>query len=141
PAGGGLTEYIYGMYADMRAWGVHAFAYVGIFSITSDDADKGSIAADGPAHRDLDNFTVLPNNTMTTDLYRSHYSAISKCNLVLDVSDSLKQTIPEEEYLVARAEARFIRGYLYFNLVRAYGGVPKVTALLKDQGTFNLPRA
>lgn len=138
---GGLSEYVYGMYADLRSYGVHAFPFVGITSITSDDADKGSTPADAPSQKDLDDFTILPNNPLVTDFYRSHYSAISKCNLVIKVADSLESKVSEEEFILANAEARFIRAYLYFNLVRTFGGVPLVDKVLTNQGTFNIARS
>lgn len=138
---GGLSEYVYGMYAELRTWGVHAFAYVGITSITSDDADKGSSPADGPDQKALDEFTVLPNNGLINDFYKGHFAAINKCNVVLQQSDLFKTTISESDYFLSRAEARFIRGYLYFNLVRTFGGVPKVETVLTEEGTFNIGRA
>ena len=86
---GGLTQYVYGMYSELRAWGVHGFPYVGIFSITSDDADKGSTPADAPTQIELDNFTVVPTNGLVGEFYTGHYTAINKANVVLNEADSL----------------------------------------------------
>lgn len=140
---GGLTQYVYGMYSELRTWGVHGFPFVGIVSITSDDADKGSTPADAPAQIELDNFTVVPTNGLLGDFYTGHYTAINKANVVLNEADSLIAVgaVTEEDFNQSTAEARFIRGYLYFNLVRTFGGVPKVDALITDQGDFNIPRA
>ncbi|MBX2965724.1 MAG: RagB/SusD family nutrient uptake outer membrane protein [Cyclobacteriaceae bacterium] len=139
---GGLTQFIYGMYSDLRLYGVHAWPYVGVVSIRSDDADKGSTPTDGAqSQAPYDDFTLLPNHGLTLTFYRDNYRAINKCNVVLQQSDSLRSEISEEEYNMARAEARFVRGYLYFNLVRAFGGVPKVDDLITDSDNFNVPRA
>ncbi|MFC6997197.1 RagB/SusD family nutrient uptake outer membrane protein [Rufibacter roseus] len=138
---GGLTQYVYGMYSDLRAWGVHAFAFVGITSITSDDADKGSTPADAADQLALDNFTVLPNNGLITDFYRSHYTAISKTNIVLQQAEEFKNSISPEDYVRSQAEARFVRGYLYFNLVRTYGRVPIVDRVFKEGDNFNIPQS
>lgn len=140
---GGLTQYVYGMYSELRAWGVHAFPFVGIVSITSDDADKGSTPADAPAQIELDNFTVTPTNGLVRDFYTAHYTAINKANVVISEADSLLAVgaVTQDDYNLSTAEARFVRGYLYFNLVRTFGGVPKVDALVTDQGEFNIPRA
>ena len=135
---GGLTEYVYGMYSQLRAFNIHVFAFIGITSITSDDADKGSTPADGPAQKEFDDFTILANNGLVSGFYTGHYQGISRCNLVLEVTDSLQQSITPEEYTLSRAEARFIRAYLYFNLVRTFGGVPKVEV---TGSTANIPRA
>ncbi|HEY9487711.1 MAG TPA: RagB/SusD family nutrient uptake outer membrane protein, partial [Chryseosolibacter sp.] len=140
---GGLTQYVYGMYSELRTWGVHAFPYVGITSITSDDADKGSTPADAPTQIELDNFTVVPTNGLLKDFYTGHYTAINKTNVVLNEADSLlsANAVTQEDFNQSTAEARFVRGYLYFNLVRTFGGVPKVDALVTDQADFNIPRA
>jgi len=140
---GGLTQFVYGMYSELRTWGVHGFPFVGIVSITSDDADKGSTPADAPDQIQLDNFTVVPTNALVKDFYTGHYTAINKANVVLNEADSLLSAgaISQEDFNQSTAEARFVRGYLYFNLVRTFGGVPKVDALVTDQGEFNIPRA
>lgn len=140
---GGLTQYVYGMYSELRAWGVHAFPFVGIVSITSDDADKGSTPADAPAQIEFDNFTVNPTNGLLRDFYTGHYTAINKANVVINEADSLVAagTVSQDDFNLSTAEARFVRAYLYFNLVRTFGGVPKVDALVTDQGDFNIPRA
>ena len=139
---GGLTQYVYGMYSELRTWGVHAFPFVGIVSITSDDADKGSTPADAPAQIELDNFTVLPTNGLVAEFYTGHYTAINKANVVLNEADSLlaAAAVTQEDFNQSTAEARFVRAYLYFNLVRTFGDVPKVDALVTDQGDFNIPR-
>lgn len=140
---GGLTQYVYGMYSELRSYGVHAFPFVGIVSITSDDADKGSTPADAPAQIELDNFTVTPTNGLVEGFYTGHYTAINKSNVVIDEADSLLQAgaVSQGDYDLSTAEARFVRAYLYFNLVRTFGGVPKVDALVTEQGEFNIPRA
>lgn len=140
---GGLTQYVYGMYSELRTWGVHGFPFVGIVSITSDDADKGSTPADAPAQLEFDDFTVVPTNGLLKDFYTGHYTAINKANVVLNEADSLLSagTVTQDDFNQSTAEARFVRAYLYFNLVRTFGGVPKVDALVTDQGDFNIPRA
>jgi hypothetical protein len=138
---GGLTQYVYGMYSDLRAWGVHAFAFVGITSITSDDADKGSTPADAPDQLALDNFNILPTNGLTTDFYASHFAAISKCNQVLQQAEERKNDISPSDYITSQAEARFVRGYLYFNLVRTFGRVPIIEKVLVQGDNFNVPQS
>jgi hypothetical protein len=140
---GGLTQFVYGMYSQLRAYGIHAFPFVGIVSITSDDADKGSTPADAPDQLALDNFTVAPTNGLVKSFYTDHYTGINKANVVLNQADSLLAAgaVTQEDFNSSTAEAKFVRGYLYFNLVRTFGGVPKVDALVTDQGDFNIPRA
>jgi hypothetical protein len=141
---GGLTQFVYGMYSDLRLYGVHAWPFVGVVSIRSDDADKGSTPTDGgTSQQPYDDFTLLSNHGLTLTHYQDNFKVINKCNIVFAVSDSLFNTgeLSEEDYNLARAEAHFIRGYIYFNLVRAFGGVPKVEELSDADSDFNIPRS
>lgn len=141
PVGGGLSSFVFGMYADLRSFNLHTFAFVGITSIRSDDADKGSTPADGAAQRELDEFTVLPSNGLVAGFYRAHYETIAQANLVLERAEELRDEVTEEEYNTARGEAFFIRGYLYFNLVRSFGGVPEIIEVLDADDDFVIPRS
>ncbi|MBX2924410.1 MAG: RagB/SusD family nutrient uptake outer membrane protein [Chitinophagaceae bacterium] len=63
-------------------------------------------------------------------LYNRHYIGIMRCNAaIINIPD-----ISMDENLKKRliGEARFLRAYLYFNLVRLFGGVPLVTSLNAD---------
>jgi hypothetical protein len=102
---------------------VHGFAFVAATSIMSDDADKGSYALDqATTVGQFDDFTLTPNNQFCATLWSGHYNAIGNANQALK---ALK-TAAIDPSLIAQlsAEVRFIRGYLYFDLVRFYGGVP-----------------
>lgn len=140
---GGLTQYTYGMYSELRSWGIHAFPFLGVTAITSDDSDKGSIPSDAPTQIEFDGFTILPTNGLVLEFYTGHYSGIAKTNVVLEEAAKAlaSASISQTDFDVSTAEARFVRAYLYFNLVRAFGGVPKVDKVLVDQSTFNVPRA
>jgi len=140
PSGSGpFDQYIFGAYAALRKGGVAAFAFVGETSIRSDDADKGSTSADGPTQIEMDNFPVTPTNGLVNESWKDYYDAVARCNDVLkQVSeDTRPSSAPFKEQ--ARAEARFIRGYCYFMMVRLWGGVPKIDTVYATPP--NLPRA
>lgn len=141
PAGGGLSSYVYGMYSDLRGFNLHVFAFVGISSIRSEDADKGSTPSDGATQKELDDFTILPTNGLINSYYGANYGAISKANLVLYQAEQVKDEITEEEYNISRGEAYFMRAFLYFNLVRAFGGVPMITEVVNADDDFVVPRS
>ncbi|TRX58455.1 RagB/SusD family nutrient uptake outer membrane protein [Fulvivirga sp. M361] len=141
PEGGGLSNFVFGMYSDLRAFNLHTFAFVGITSIRSDDADKGSTPADGAAQKEMDDFTLLPTNGLVSGFYRAHYETIAQANLVLQLAEELRDELDEQEYNTSRAEAHFIRGYLYFNLVRSFGGVPKIVNVIDVDDDFVTPRS
>lgn len=122
-------DLVTGVYNSMWQGGfgpdVHSFRYVIATNIASDDADKGSTPQDFGAAADIDNFTSLnPGNVVLDDLWKGYYQAIGRANQALDklplspVDDSTKNQLT--------GEVRFLRGYFYFNLVRFFGGVPKI---------------
>ncbi|CAA9268279.1 MAG: Cell surface glycan-binding lipoprotein, utilization system for glycans and polysaccharides (PUL), SusD family [uncultured Adhaeribacter sp.] len=103
---------------------VHSFQYVILTNIASDDADKGSTPQDYGDALDVDNLTLTPNNSNINNVWTGYYQAIARANQALDklpLSPADETTKRKLE-----GEVRFLRGYFYFNLVRLFGGVPKL---------------
>ncbi|MFI5152273.1 MAG: RagB/SusD family nutrient uptake outer membrane protein [Chitinophagales bacterium] len=103
---------------------IHGVFYIAVTNIISDDADKGSYDLDQPPAKDIDNFTLTSDNTYVAGLWRGHYAGISRTNNALNALASA--ALDSNLVKIRSAEMRFIRGYLYFNLVRMFGGVPLV---------------
>ncbi|MGB6152829.1 MAG: RagB/SusD family nutrient uptake outer membrane protein [Pricia sp.] len=125
------------MYAYQINWEPSGFPYTAILQIPSDDSDKGSSAGDAAFLNDFNNFTFDPTQEMINLYWTGQYRGINLANQVLaNVPD-----ISMDESLKSRllAEARFFRGYHYFNLVRVYGGVPIYEGIPED-GIYNIPR-
>ena len=72
---------------------------------------------------DFHRYLLNPNNVEVEDYYASMYSVIFRANSVLSFMD-VADAANVEAYT---AEAKFIRGYAYLNLVRLFGEVPIVT--------------
>ena len=123
-------------YATLRDWYYHSGGYP-ILDIMSDDARKGSNPSDqlstvGP----YDTFTITPTQDGLDRWWTQLYVGVKRCNVVTEkvpliTMDAALQT----RYI---AEARFIRGLIYFDFVRAWGGVPLVTTL---EPPIQLPRS
>lgn len=125
------------MYAYQRDFLTSGFPYLAIFHITSDDSDKGSNPGDASFLNDYDNFSFDASAFSLNDYWTGQYRGINYANQVIEnVPD-----IDMDETLKARliGEAKFFRGYHYFNLVRVYGGVPIYDGLPED-GNYNIPR-
>ncbi len=100
------------------------FLYYMAVDIASDDADKGSTPDDfGPA-KEIDNFTLTPNNFIFNNLWTGYYSGIARANKAIDQLE--KASFEENIKTRLQGEVRYIRGMYYFNLVRLFGGVPKL---------------
>lgn len=114
---------------------IHGISFVTITTIMTDDSDKGSTDSDQPNIKAIDNFEHTPTNNFIEALWTGNYNGIAKANQALKaletavVSDDLKA-----QY---QAEVRFLRAYFYFNLVRYFGGVPKVLKVPVDAQEAN----
>jgi hypothetical protein len=115
-------------YASMRLSEGRAQSYVAVLSVPCDDADKGSSEADGPTVLELDKFTYGPDNGHIEAMWNHFYDISSAANYAIESMDLFKEAITSETGLQTveecRGEAKIIRAYAYFNLVRMFGRVP-----------------
>lgn len=111
-------------YTTLREWYYNSGGYP-ILDIMSDDARKGSNAGDqqnnvGP----YDSFRHTPSQDGLSRWWNTLYLGVKRCNVVIEfVPDIQMDQGLRDRYI---AEAKFVRGLLYFDLVRAWGGVPLV---------------
>ena len=123
-------------YSTLRNWHYHSGGYP-ILDIMSDDSHKGSNPADqlntlGP----YDNFTHVPTQDGLDRWWASLYQGIKRTNVVIEkVPDIEMNTTLKNRYI---GEAKFLRGLYYFDLLRAFGGVPIVET---TSPPLKLPRA
>lgn len=101
--------------------GGHSYEFI-IGDICTDDSEKGSIDADQIGISNLKNFTADGGTSNVFLLWEKHYIMIFRANLVL--RNLTTATFDEQRKLQLEAEARFLRAYAYFNLVKIFGGVP-----------------
>lgn len=130
------------LYGTLRAWPQVAFASISIESLGSDDTEKGSSPGDASFLNDFDNFTAGPATTNSSnqiyDFWKGQYLEINYCNKVLDSVPQISMDNGlKERYF---AEAKFIRAYCYFRLVRAFGDVPLRLHGPANASEFNIPR-
>lgn len=77
------------------------------------------------------NFSILPANTYLKSHWVSLYTTVSRANSVLSNID--KVSFPDNSVkLKYAAEAKFLRAFIYFDLVRTWGDVPLVTKALSS---------
>ncbi len=127
------------MYANLRGWTQVAFAAIAIESLGSDNTEKGSSASDATFLNNFDNYSATATEGQILDFWTGQYQSINLANQVLDNVPAISM----DENLKRRyfAEAKFIRAYAYFRLVRAFGGVPLRLHVPEDASQYNLPRA
>jgi starch-binding outer membrane protein, SusD/RagB family len=117
-----------GVYATLRNENFH-FGLFPIIDIMSDDARKGSNPDDqGTTIGPYDNFTFTTTGDELDRWWSTLYLGVKRANIVIvKVPQIQMDTVLRNRYI---AEARFLRGLFYFDLVRAWGGVPIITALI-----------
>ncbi|MDD4085864.1 MAG: RagB/SusD family nutrient uptake outer membrane protein [Bacteroidales bacterium] len=124
------------VYTTLRSWHYHSGGFP-ILDIMSDDALKGSNPNDalntvGP----YNTFSITTTQDGLDRWWAALYQGIKRANVVIEKVAEINM----DEQLQTRyiAEARFLRGLYYFDLVRAWGGVPIVTTTDPE---LKIPRA
>ncbi len=92
----------------------------------------GEGAGDQPWVEPLLRFQYNANNEGLVTPYKNYFIGIGRCNRVIEKVGEMTddQIEPETKELII-AQAKFIRGYFYFELVKTFGRVPLVTKPLK----------
>jgi hypothetical protein len=114
------------VYTAVRDWYYNSGGYP-ILDIMSDDAVKGSNTNDQLSTIGVyDNFTFSATGDGLDRWWATLYQGIKWANVVIEKVPliSMDSTL-RNRY---SGEARFLRGLFYFDMVRAWGGVPEVTS-------------
>jgi hypothetical protein len=90
--------------------------------VASDDAIKGGGDGDQSEIAYIDQFNINASNSKLENIWQHYYEGITRTNNVLYYVPDISM----DEALKARilGEAKFIRAYLYFNLVNIFGEIP-----------------
>ncbi len=132
------TKAVNAMYANLHEWKNIAFAPIAVESMGSDDAEKGSSPSDATFMNKFDNFTATSTEGQLADFWAGQYQNINFANQVLGNIPAI--TMDENLKTRYLAEAKFVRAYSYFRLVRAFGDVPLRLALPQSAAEYNIPR-
>lgn len=127
------------IYGNLRSYPNVAFAPIAIESVPSDDADKGSVPSDAPFINLYHNFTVDPTQGQLNDFWNGQYQNVNLCNQVLDNVPNINM----DGALKARylGEAKFVRAYSYFRLLRSFGNIPLILKVPVTASELNAPQA
>ena len=124
-----LTAAVYNKLYD---WDVHTFSWIGISSITSDDADKGSIAGDAGTDKHLlDSWNFDANSYSFNESWAGNFDGIGRVAYGLKYLPDMNLPQAEKDRFIG--ELKLLRAYFYWNLIRMFGGVPKIDHVLESQ--------
>jgi len=88
----------------------------------------------------LNNLDFQPQNDIIRTFWQDSYNGVFRANAVLTHLNTPTDYIGSEKENL-EGEAKFMRALFYFDLVRVFGGVPKVTSLLSVDEAKATPRA
>jgi hypothetical protein len=132
-------RFVNACYNQLLQWQETTFSWIGMSSITSDDADKGSDPGDLGTDKDqMDNLTYTPTSLSIREVWSGNFNGVSRCNQAIanvpkyNISENLKNRL--------LGEAMFLRAYYYFNLVRCYGDVPLIDGLIDADNPSDLEK-
>lgn len=121
------AQLINGIYDQLQDYDMNSFSWIGVTSITSDDADKGSTPSDSGSDKNkLDNLDFAASDVSFNAVWKARYSGIGRVNTALFYLDKLTIDATLKNRLIG--ESKFLRALWYFDLVRCFGGVPIVVS-------------
>jgi len=112
------------MYGYLRSWDISAFNYLILGSLPSGDMLKGSSPGDGSWANEFVNYQYTKTNGQIRDFWSGRYKGINLTNQVISNLPDIEMNASLRSRMIA--EAKFLRAFHYFYLVRAFGGVPLV---------------
>ena len=110
------------IYSFLRSWENTGFPAQYVFGVTGDDVEKGSNPGDASFINAYDNFSYTISDDGIHGYWTGQWQAVQRANQVITNVPNIEMNATLKTRLVA--EAKMLRAYFYFNLVRIYGGVP-----------------
>ncbi len=87
-------------------------------------------------------FTSLSSNSLIKETYASNYNAIYKANELIEqlATKGLTALPVDADRTTMEAEARFLRAFCYFDLIRWFGRVPLIDKTISPQEAATIGR-
>ena len=135
----GITQLLTGMYAKLNSTGSSDGYFRSTLSnyvygdIMGGDANKGSTFGDQPDFTSLETYTFASDNSYPNTKWAHSYNGVFFANNVIKVANSIQEELSavqgesKDFYTETIAQARFIRGFFHFEVVKLFGAaVPYV---------------
>lgn len=103
---------------------LHALQYE--FYLTEMRSDNTRTKSSEGEAAQFESYTVKNANGIVSDYYQSYYNIIFRANTVLE-NLGVAQAENADKY---EGEAKFVRAYAYFNLVRLFGDIPLIDRVI-----------
>lgn len=139
---GGIEAEIFGLYSNLRgSAGFTSIPWLAVHDFRSDDSEKGSDPADGAEWvAPFDQYAYVKDLWATNQYWSDHYSLIAEANSAIQKADTLGLN-SDPATIQNIGEAKFLRAYAYFDLVRTFGEVPKIDFKVYRSSDLIKPKA
>lgn len=108
------------------------------FELPTDNAVPG-IGVENPDINDINFYTLNPSNNWVLFFYRDSYQLINRANSVIE--NVTEMEIDQNVQQQILGEARFLRAWMYYHVVRAFGDVPLPLTSTTSAVGLNLERS
>ncbi|MGX5690642.1 RagB/SusD family nutrient uptake outer membrane protein [Arcticibacter tournemirensis] len=108
--------------------------------VFSDNCFGGTGNSDGLGYQLMDEFDKLRSPSdlnLFNKNWQFYYEGIYRCNMLINKMDQIAWGTNATLRNTYESEARFLRAYMYFDMVRLWGNIPLLTTPSKD----NIPQA
>lgn len=128
---------VYSVFSENATYGQNAMIY-------DCDTDISHVKGAGTGHvaRDLGHYNAYPELVWLEDTWELYYKGIDRANTLLNNYTKAAVANEQEELMLKQyaAEAKFLRGMIYFDMVRYWGDVPLKLTQSMSEDDFNMPR-
>ncbi len=145
--GGALDGQVKGLYGAIRSSssepycgdGFENIPWVAMNGFRSDDAELVADPGASAWHQTYDNFQYTKDDWGAGMYWNKHYVFIGLCNDAIDAA--VTGNLTDAKSMINVAEARFFRAYAYFDMVRAFGEVPKIDFRIKNPADAQIAKS
>ncbi|MGN6437049.1 MAG: RagB/SusD family nutrient uptake outer membrane protein [Agriterribacter sp.] len=133
-----LQNYVYNVYNGIKPpWSPGSGGFETLTDIAVSQPETHDRAA---GIRNYIEGIITPDNiTGLTNLWNDEYGYIRKANIFFEKTEA--SDIPADKLDPMKGEMHFLRAWMYFELIRTYGGVPIITNSFKlDDESFDVSR-
>ena len=126
-----------GAYSTLQTGNMYQSWYV-LAEIPSDNTTN-NLSGSVTDQDEFDKFYIRTTNPFVANFWNESYNGINKCNMVLAQINGVTMDASRKDQLTK--EVKFLRGLMYFNLVRIFGGVPLVTSNVQITDAYAIARS
>lgn len=120
--------------------GIGGLSFPVASEVMSDNCFGGTGNSDGFGFQAVDEFDIS-RSPVDADLYNNnwvqYYKALYRCNVLLEKLDQINWEGNEDLRITYESETKFIRAYIYFEMVKLWGNIPLITVPTSE----NIPQA